>query len=191
MGGGLRGEGVTREEAARRLAGVEPAAYAGCIAPRPVLMVNATDDLIVPRSSAEAMARALGDPPQLWLPTNHFGIALLPDRLYRLAGDFLGAELNGRRFPRTRLRRYAIPAVKAGAFTGLESHLTFGAGVEYPVLYSRGNRPVLSVEGLWTGRGMFVGFAHSLAAFMDIGVAWPVLERNRQWSAYLSWILTL
>jgi hypothetical protein len=183
----LEGRGVTREEAARQLAEVEPTAYARCTPPRPVLMVNATDDLIVPRSSAEAMARALGEPPQLWLPTNHFGIILLPNRLYDLARDFLDASFEGKPFPRTRLRRYAIPAVKSGLFTGLRSRLTVGWGAEYPLLYTRRNRPLLSIAGLWTGRGMFAGTSFPLGAFAEAGVAWPIGRRPAPPSVYGGW----
>jgi hypothetical protein len=187
----LEKQGVTREEAARRLAEVEPTAYAHCVPPRPVLMVNAADDLIVPRSSAEAMARALGNPPHLWLPTNHFGIILLPNRLYDLARDFLDASFDGQPFPRTRLRRYAIPAIKAGAFTGLRSRLTLGARMEYPVLYSRRNRPLLLVEGLWTGRGGFAGLSVPFGTVLEAGVVWPILQNGATPSVYGGWTLSL
>lgn len=182
----LEGQGITREMAAERLAEVEPTEYANCIAPRPVLMVNATDDLIVPRSSVEAMARALGDPPQLWLPTNHFGIVLLPDRLYRLTRDFLDTTLSGRAFPRTNLRQYAIPAVKAGVYTGLESRLTAGVGVAYPALYTHRNRPLLLLDGIWTGRGIFTGFSLHLTKFLNAGAAWRLLDGSPRASLYAS-----
>ena len=143
----------------------------------------------MPRGNADAMARALGDPPRLWLPTNHFGIALLPERLYRLARDFLGAEMRGSRFPRTRLREYAVPAVKAGVFTGLESRLTAGAGVEYPLLFTRHNRPMLSVEGLWTGRGMFVGITKGVGGLANMGVMWNALNPEKHYSTFISWSL--
>lgn len=52
---------------------VEPARYAGAIAPRPVLVVNAPQDPFIPRASAEALHRALHDPKDVrWLPFDHF-----------------------------------------------------------------------------------------------------------------------
>jgi dienelactone hydrolase len=187
----LESRGINREEAARRLAEVEPTRYADCNAPRSVLMVNATDDLIVPHSSADAMADALGHPPQLWLPTNHFGIALLPDRLYHLARDFLDAELNGKKFPVTRLRRYEIPSVSVGAFSGLQSRLTAGMEVGWPVLFTRNNYPIVLLNGLWTGRGGFAGASFPLNPFLSFGAAWRLAQWRRSPSLYASLNLTL
>jgi dienelactone hydrolase len=183
----LTDAGIDREETARRLAEVEPTAYAACNGPRSVLLVNATDDLIVPRSSADAMARALKSPPQLWLSTNHFGIVLFPDRLGRLTRDYLDDTLNGREFPRSRLPRYAIPALKAGAFIGLESRFTVGLGAEYPLPVS--NRPLLSVEGLWTGRGLFAGLATPLTPFIHLGIAWRLASGSSDPVIHTGWTM--
>lgn len=53
---------------------LEPTKYVGAIAPRPILMVNATGDDMVPRESAEALYEAAREPKRIvWLETVHVG----------------------------------------------------------------------------------------------------------------------
>lgn len=53
---------------------LEPTKYVGAIAPRPVLMVNATDDAIVPRESVGALYEAAREPKRIvWIETSHVG----------------------------------------------------------------------------------------------------------------------
>jgi dienelactone hydrolase len=52
---------------------VEPVRYAGSIAPRPTLVVNAPEDRFIPRASAEALHGALREPKEIrWIPLDHF-----------------------------------------------------------------------------------------------------------------------
>lgn len=56
------------------VAPLEPTRYVGSIAPRPVLMVNATGDAIVPTESVEALYAAAREPKRLvWLEGVHVG----------------------------------------------------------------------------------------------------------------------
>lgn len=49
-----------------------PEAWVGRVAPRPVIMLNATDDEQIPRSSVDLLYAAAGDPKELvWLPGKH------------------------------------------------------------------------------------------------------------------------
>ena len=49
-----------------------PEAWVGQVAPRPVIMLNATDDEQIPRSSVDLLFAAAGDPKELvWLPGKH------------------------------------------------------------------------------------------------------------------------
>jgi fermentation-respiration switch protein FrsA (DUF1100 family) len=58
------------------LRALEPARHVPRISPRPLLLINGTDDRIVPRASAEALLAAARQPVrQIWLPHGH----LLPD----------------------------------------------------------------------------------------------------------------
>ncbi|MFN2383234.1 MAG: hypothetical protein ABR559_03110 [Gemmatimonadota bacterium] len=57
------------------VAPLEPGRYAGAIAPRPTLMVNATEDELMPRSSVVALYQATGRPKQLvWTASSHLGL---------------------------------------------------------------------------------------------------------------------
>lgn len=54
---------------------LDPVHHIGRFAPRPILFVNATQDAIVPRSAAEALHAAAGEPKEvLWFETDHGGL---------------------------------------------------------------------------------------------------------------------
>ena len=54
-----------------------PEKWVGRISPRPVICINALDDESIPRASAEALHRALGEPHEvIWMPGGH----VLPKR---------------------------------------------------------------------------------------------------------------
>lgn len=66
---------------------VDPAAFAGAIAPRPVLFANALRDEPQPRESAEALHDAAGDPKEVrWLDCSR-------EDLPNAAGELMGAFL--------------------------------------------------------------------------------------------------
>jgi fermentation-respiration switch protein FrsA (DUF1100 family) len=49
-----------------------PEAWIGQVAPRPVMMLNASEDEQIPRSSVDLLYAAAGDPKELiWLPGKH------------------------------------------------------------------------------------------------------------------------
>jgi fermentation-respiration switch protein FrsA (DUF1100 family) len=58
------------------LAPLEPTRYAGMIAPRPLLMLNATDDEMIPRKSALALYHSARRPKHLvWYKTRHVALS--------------------------------------------------------------------------------------------------------------------
>jgi len=58
------------------LAPLEPTKYAGMIAPRPLLMLNATDDETIPRESTLALYHAARRPKRLvWHATRHVALS--------------------------------------------------------------------------------------------------------------------
>lgn len=66
---------------------VEPARYAGAIAPRPTLVVNAPADPFIPRASAEALHAALRPPKEVrWIPLDHFAAFHERELLRELTG---------------------------------------------------------------------------------------------------------
>jgi dienelactone hydrolase len=85
--------GGTCDSLARRLADVEPVTHAARLRDRPVLMIAATRDEIVPRASTVALFEAAGRKPELvWLEAGHITAAFY---LYREVGrlaKFLAAS---------------------------------------------------------------------------------------------------
>lgn len=66
------------------LAPLEPTKYAGEIAPRPILMVNAAGDETIPTASVEALYRAAREPRRMiWLDSGHVALSD-PDVIERL-----------------------------------------------------------------------------------------------------------
>jgi dienelactone hydrolase len=73
--------------------GTDPATFAGGIAPRPVMMVNADQDEIYPRSAVLALYDAFRPPKELVLfPGTHTGWSR-PSRWYRVMREFLADNL--------------------------------------------------------------------------------------------------
>ncbi|MBI4564495.1 MAG: alpha/beta hydrolase family protein [Planctomycetes bacterium] len=69
-------EGWTREKLAPRLRAIDPLTYADRIDPYGTLMFNAERDQVVPRSSTEKLAEAMGGAKIRWLKGDHYTIAL-------------------------------------------------------------------------------------------------------------------
>ncbi len=85
----LKAGGVTREEAARILAPVEPLRFAAPLPSGTVLMINALQDRTVPPQCARALARAFGGAKVLWYPTSHTGLSAHFNEVLAETIDFL------------------------------------------------------------------------------------------------------
>ena len=64
--------GVTREELAQALRPVDPLTWADRLHDRRILMLNAKDDQIIPRSCTNKLWLALGQPPIRWYEGGHY-----------------------------------------------------------------------------------------------------------------------
>jgi dienelactone hydrolase len=85
----LAERGITKEDLARKLAPIEPLRYAARIDPRTVLMLNASEDEIIPKACTEALWRTIGEPEIHWYPTGHASIAgFLLELLGRMRDHF-------------------------------------------------------------------------------------------------------
>ncbi len=89
----LRGRGVTYEKLREELASVEPLNHLRGQYGERVLMINGRFDLVIPRDDANALRKALGEGPMLWLNTGHYGPALVRPALFDLVARFLEAKL--------------------------------------------------------------------------------------------------
>lgn len=82
-------EGGTRESFFQLLAQVDPVTYADRVRGRKILMLNATQDEIIPRSCTEALWRALGEPELVWYEAGHISASrYLFDGMARVAKFF-------------------------------------------------------------------------------------------------------
>lgn len=71
------------------MASLEPIEYIGEIAPRPVLMINATEDELIPSESAFDLYRSAGEPKRMeWTESAHVGLSE-SDLLAELMGRVL------------------------------------------------------------------------------------------------------
>ena len=87
------GAGDEREQACVRRAYrfVDPINYISRISPRPLLMISAANDEIIPRASTEALYKAAGDPKRnVWYDCGH---ANLPDEYLNEMVRFFDSEL--------------------------------------------------------------------------------------------------
>ncbi|UCD57035.1 MAG: acetylxylan esterase [Candidatus Hydrogenedentota bacterium] len=88
------GDKRTEERIRRAYRIVDPVLYVSRISPRPLLMLNAARDEIVPRAATEALFEAAREPKRIiWYDCGH---AELPDENLNEMGKFFDAELRGR-----------------------------------------------------------------------------------------------
>jgi dienelactone hydrolase len=67
-------QGHTRDEFVSILAAVDPVTYATSARGKRILMLNATEDEVIPRAATETLHRALGDAEIRWLPGGHYSV---------------------------------------------------------------------------------------------------------------------
>lgn len=86
--------GMTRERFAELIAPVEPLHFGSRILPQHCLMINASEDEVIPREATEALHRAMGEPTLLWVPRGHYSaVTYLPIVLVKTAEFFQGKEV--------------------------------------------------------------------------------------------------
>jgi pimeloyl-ACP methyl ester carboxylesterase len=73
---------------------LDPLTYAHRNRPRRLLMYNGYFDLIIPRASVTELREALGKPKLVWLPTEHFGVALFQTMIINRTIDFFDSYLS-------------------------------------------------------------------------------------------------
>ncbi len=84
--------GGTKEQVKAALAPVDPITKAANLRGRPVLMIAAKRDEIVPPSAAVALWEAMGRPKIVWYDTTHYGAALYIFRALKPVIEHFGAE---------------------------------------------------------------------------------------------------
>jgi dienelactone hydrolase len=84
--------GGTKEQVKQMLAPVDPITKAANLRGRPVLMIAAKRDEIVPPSAAVALWEAMGKPKIVWYDTTHYGAALYILAALKPVLEHFGAE---------------------------------------------------------------------------------------------------
>ena len=81
--------GATKEHFLEVLRKVDPVTYGENVRGRKILMINATNDEVIPKECAEALWRAFGKPEIVWLETGHVtAVRFILDGLGRVARFF-------------------------------------------------------------------------------------------------------
>ena len=78
-----------------------PFNFAGRIDPKTCLMINASNDEVIPKATTLALRKMIGDPTILWMPSGHYSSALfLPNTEQKVADFMLGREVTTLDFDR-------------------------------------------------------------------------------------------
>jgi len=85
----MAAKGMSREDAERFLAPIEPLNFASRIAPGTCLMINAAHDEIIPKDATEALNKAIGSPQILWHPLGHYSSIFYLPKIRQSAIDFI------------------------------------------------------------------------------------------------------
>lgn len=68
-------QGGTKQEFYDTVRVIDPVQYAANVRGRRILMINATDDEVVPRACTDSLWRAFGEPPIEWYSGGHYSVA--------------------------------------------------------------------------------------------------------------------
>ncbi len=85
----MASRGMSREDAERFLAPIEPLNFASRIAPGSCLMINAARDEVIPKDATEALNKAIGSPQILWHPLGHYSSIFYLPKIRQSAIDFI------------------------------------------------------------------------------------------------------
>jgi dienelactone hydrolase len=86
-------QGRTREEYVQALSVVDPVTYAAAARGKRILMLNATDDEVIPRDCTLQLWKALGEPELRWMRGGHYSVIRhLPTALLQVPHFFLATD---------------------------------------------------------------------------------------------------
>lgn len=124
----FRRKGFTEESLREALKEVEPLTYLSSTDPRPIYIVRARHDEVVPLSATDRLESAIGPHQTLWLETGHYGGFLVKRGLVRNVSSFFQSEFNGRSFdaPKT----FYAPTIRVGVGLNPEDGMQVLAGLD-------------------------------------------------------------
>ncbi len=89
----LEEHGIDRDGLAKMLSPVEPLNFAERIDPAHCLMINGSDDEVIPRQTTDLLFHAIGNPQIFWVPTGHYGAILYLPQIQQTAANYLGGKI--------------------------------------------------------------------------------------------------
>ncbi|MCA9249013.1 MAG: alpha/beta hydrolase family protein, partial [Planctomycetales bacterium] len=86
-----KSEGYTQNSVVALMRQIDPVTYAGGVAGKKILMINATADEVIPRRCTESLWVAFGKPPIVWFDGGHYSAAFHILDCLRLSSEFFAA----------------------------------------------------------------------------------------------------
>ena len=155
------GDGLPSARTEELLRLMDPVTFAEGARGRSILMVNGRHDLFMPVASTNALWEALGRPAIVWLPTGHYGPALVSQGIFDLASKFLAKAFGLEEGP---LPKIDAPGLKLSLLVLSDGLIRPWVGVELTRLGQSGSLDLavsnvgLSVQALRTlGPGLVGG----------------------------------
>lgn len=162
----LRRDGYTEERLREVFAPIEPLNY---LRPdgRPVYVVRAKFDTVIPPLSTDRLIEALGNPEVLQIDTGHYGGALVQSRLIRSVVRFFEATFAGASFKAP--GRFYTPTVRLGLTVNPVRGLQVAGGLD---IWRLPGRADAFASVLLTPRGIegFVGYQVSKGIALGVSV---------------------
>jgi len=162
--------GFSLESLEEILRPLDPVTYAHQIPPRRLLMINGTEDLVIPRHAVDEFWKAAAQPSIIWLPTGHYGPFLTRGKVFQLTADYLKDNLKGEPLPAHRPALHPITL----KFVGIYDHssgLRFGVFVELAHLEPKGRS---SGDLGLTTKGPFAALSWHVSKAFDLGLGSPL-----------------
>lgn len=174
----LRQMGYTEDSLREVLKEVEPANYLGPNETRPVYVVQARHDTVIPAQSTQKLVNLLEKPQRLYLDSGHYGGALVQGRLLRSVTAFFVAEFKGQPFKAP--ADFYVPTIRFGLQADIDSGLNVAASLDVWRLNDSGDvfasvmftpRGARGFLGGTLGKGFALGFVF-LPKKTTFGMVW-------------------
>lgn len=172
---------ISQADLRERLRCLDPLTFAGRIPPRPMLMINGRDDVVMPPRLARRLWEAAGRPRMIWVRTGHYGLTLVRDQAYRVVIAFLRDAFGMSQGP---LPPIYEETLRVGLFASPE----LGAALAITAVLARpGGHPL---ELSFTSNGPWLGLAAEDKP-LELGVGMALGKAHLRVQPYLSWQITL
>lgn len=160
----MRDNGWNRSSLGEALKSIEPASYANPTETRPVYLIAARYDTVMPLSSYEKAIEIFPNCQSLWIETGHYGGYLVQTSIQNSVTKFFLKSFSGQKF-KAPARLYA-PTLRLSSIASTEGGIQVGVGLDLWKLDAKGSgfgsvlvtpRGVQAFVGADIGGGFAVG----------------------------------